>query len=174
MFKNDKCAKKTLNSVDNFHSDTTEQDTKFTWQLQNCFDKLNELSEYVYLKNMFLNEYENCMKSVDDNDRMRSRFNTLCLDIIAIRRLNIEYQTCCRTNDTSINSTLCSFEKFNTEFLDYSLRDFVELWKNRSDERNFLFNEAIRFLNCGLFFKLEFFYLLIEIAFLNFSFYFII
>ncbi len=176
MDKNDKCTTKHSNSIANLHpesSDTTNSEKRFASQIANCLVKLNESSEYNYLKEMFLNEYERCMKSVDDNDRLRSRFNTLCLDIIGVRRLNIEYKICCRTNDTSINSTLCSFENFNTEFLDYNMEEFIELWKNRSEENNFLFNEAIRLLNCVFFFRLNFFYLVIEIIFINLYFYFL-
>jgi hypothetical protein len=105
--------------------------------IDRCFELLNESSEYNYLREMFLIEYEKCMNSAGDNERLKNFFNTFCLDAIAIRRLLIEYETCCvssKSNNnetrTAVTSTICSLENFNTKFIGYKVDDLIRFVKN--------------------------------------------
>ncbi|RNA28704.1 neuroligin- X-linked isoform X2, partial [Brachionus plicatilis] len=67
--------------------------------LDKCFDLLNQSKEYNHLREMFLTEYENCMDSIGYIDhKLKNLFNTVCLDVIAVRRMIIEYETCCMGN----------------------------------------------------------------------------
>ena len=68
--------------------------------LDKCFSLLNNSTEYNHLREMFLTEYENCMNKVDYSVALKTLFNTVCLDLIAIRRLLIEYELCCTGNTT--------------------------------------------------------------------------
>jgi hypothetical protein len=91
--------------------------------LDRCFEKLDNHIEYVHLRDMFLLEYENCMSSIENTSSLKTFFNTICLDAIAVRRLIIEYNTCCADRDgLSITSTLCSFgDTIDKNFLTYNL-----------------------------------------------------
>lgn len=88
--------------------------------LDRCFKALDNSSEYTYLGNHFLIEYENCLKLVDE-ENFHSSLTTICLDTIAIRRMIIEYNLCCGKNSSVITSTLCEFKNFNTMYLDHNL-----------------------------------------------------
>ena len=88
--------------------------------LDRCFEALENSSEYMYLGEHFLIEYENCLKIVDE-ENFHSLLTTICLDTIAIRRLIIEYNLCCGKDSSVITSTLCEFENFNTMYSNHNL-----------------------------------------------------
>ena len=89
--------------------------------MDKCFEKLEQSHEYIHLTEMFLMEYERCMTSVESLSSLRNFYSTICLDVIAIRRLLIEYDICCNQNDTSVNSTICSYNNFDKKYLKYDL-----------------------------------------------------
>jgi hypothetical protein len=96
--------------------------------MDRCFAELERTPEYTYLREMFLIEYENCIHSRGVHERIRNLFNTVCLDIIAVRRMLIEYDVCClnsRRLNVTISSTICSFANFNTDFIGYTLHDLT-------------------------------------------------
>ena len=90
-------------------------------EMDKCFEKLEQSHEYIHLTEMFLMEYERCMASVESLSSLRNFYSTICLDVIAIRRLLIEYDICCNQNDTSVNSTICSYNNFDKKYLKYDL-----------------------------------------------------
>lgn len=94
--------------------------------LDRCLERLNQSEEYNYLREMFLTEYENCMNTVENSLSLKNLFNTVCLDIISIRRLLIEYELCCNGNKTDIRSTICSLKNFNKEFVAYNLTTLID------------------------------------------------
>lgn len=95
--------------------------------LDRCLAELDRSKEYNYLREMFLIEYEYCINMSGHPDNLRSLFNTVCLDIIAIRRMLIEYDLCCLNSRgvPNITSTICSFKNFNTNFINYKLIDLI-------------------------------------------------
>jgi len=99
--------------------------------LDKCFEKLNESSEYNYLREMFLIEYETCMNSAGDDSSLKNLFNTFCFDVIIIKRLLIEYDLCCIENNTEITSTLCSMKNFNSNHTRYNLKELIGYVRNR-------------------------------------------
>lgn len=101
--------------------------------LDKCFDLLNQSTEYNYLREMFLTEYENCMNSIETaTPQLKNAFNTICLDVIAVRRMIIEYETCCIHDPQKITSTICEFKNFNTKFLGYDLKKLIEYTKQKA------------------------------------------
>jgi hypothetical protein len=97
-------------------------------RLDKCFLKLDSSEEYTYLKENFLTEYEICMNNVQtikDNKAYESSFSTYCLDIVAVRRLLIEYSLCCNKSDPDVTSTICDIENFNEKFLNYNLTSLI-------------------------------------------------
>lgn len=101
--------------------------------LDKCFDLLNQSKEYNHLREMFLTEYENCMNSIGYIDhKLKNLFNTVCLDVIAVRRMIIEYETCCMGNRKEITSTICEFKNFNKKFLGYNLTKLIEYTKQKA------------------------------------------
>lgn len=101
-------------------------------KLDRCFEELNKSHEYNYLREMFLIEYEQCMSTSGLNEKIKNMFNTICLDIIAIRRMLIEYELCCLNKNKipNITSTICSFKNFNTKFIGYEIKDLINFAKN--------------------------------------------
>lgn len=96
--------------------------------MEKCFELLNASEEYNYLGEMFLIEYEYCMNSVE-NSTIKNLFNTVCLDIIAIRRMLIEYNLCCSGDQSKVSSTICSFKNFNKKFVNYNLTSLINFAK---------------------------------------------
>lgn len=96
--------------------------------MDKCLDLLDKSHEYNYLREMFLYEYETCLNAAGTSNL----FNTICLDIIAIRRMLIEYELCCLNRDKHFNvtSTICTFKNFNTRFVGYKLNDLIAHVKN--------------------------------------------
>lgn len=92
--------------------------------LDKCLESLDSSQEYNHLRENFLIEYELCMKKFSSP--------TVCLDAIAVRRLLIEYRTCCKHNDRVIYSTICSYKDFNSKYLDYNLTSLVNHLANSS------------------------------------------
>ena len=88
--------------------------------IENCLNELEKSVEYNYLGENFPLEYEECLKSVDD-DKFHSLLTTFCLDAIAVRRLIIEHSLCCKNDSSVITSTICSYENFNTNYSNFSL-----------------------------------------------------
>jgi hypothetical protein len=92
-----------------------------------CFELLDNSTEYNYLDDMFLLEYEKCMNSVESvKPSMRGFFSTFCLDVIVIRRLQIEYDLCCVKNAGRANSTLCGIRNFNKKLLSFNLTMLID------------------------------------------------
>jgi hypothetical protein len=102
-------------------------------QMDKCLEKLEESSEYIHLTEMFLIEYEKCMSNVESQSSLRNFYGTICLDAIAIRRLLIEYDICCNQNDTSVNSTICSYNNFDKKYLKYDLSMLINFTKKMAN-----------------------------------------
>lgn len=94
--------------------------------LERCFAALGNSTEYIYLGEHFLIEYEKCVEVIEEKS-FHSLSSTACLDVIAVRRLIIEHQLCCQNNDTYITSTLCSFKNFDINYVDYNLTSLARL-----------------------------------------------
>lgn len=95
--------------------------------MDRCLAELDQSKEYNYLREMFLIEYEYCINMGVHPERLRPLFNTVCLDIIAIRRMLIEYDLCCINSRgiPNITSTICAFTNFNTKFINFKLNDLI-------------------------------------------------
>ncbi|CAF0710765.1 unnamed protein product [Brachionus calyciflorus] len=102
--------------------------------LDNCFELLNQSKEYNYMTDMFLIEYEKCMNSIENVSEFKSLFNTFCLDVIAIKRMLIEYDVCCKSEDTW--STICEMKNFDKKFLSYDLKGLIDFTKKMSRIEN--------------------------------------
>lgn len=97
--------------------------------MQRCFELLDQSTEYAYLEEMFLLEYENCMKSAESANMSTKRlglFNTFCLDMIVVRRMLVEYNLCCtghsnQTETIQPYSTLCDIKEYNQTLAKYNL-----------------------------------------------------
>lgn len=133
--------------------------------LDRCFDLLNQSQEYNHLREMFLTEYENCMNSIDTvAPQLKNLFNTVCLDVIAVRRMIIEYETCCMADSKEITSTICEFKNFNTQFVGYNLTKLIEYTKQKAhveSKENSIYKYSNRI------FVLSTFYLLLNSIILN-------
>ncbi len=127
--KNGDCDAQELQDYDSrYHSKNSQNHQP---ALDRCFEKLNESSEYTYLREMFLIEYETCMNSAGDDSSLKNLFNTFCFDVIIIKRLLIEYDLCCIGNNTEITSTLCSMKNFNSNHTRYNLQELISYVRNK-------------------------------------------
>ena len=95
-----------------------------------CLGRLAEHDEYMNIKNNFLILYEKCVGDHENNAIYRNMFVTFCLDILVVRRMLIEYKTCCLDNDERITSTICHFKNFDKKLLDLNVDDLIEFAKN--------------------------------------------
>ncbi len=96
--------------------------------MQVCFELLENSTEYNYLNEMFLLEYEKCMHATENvSAAARGFYNTFCLDMIGIRRLLIEYNLCCVKHAGRANSTLCGIKNFNKMFLDHDIGKLIKI-----------------------------------------------
>jgi hypothetical protein len=116
--------------------------------LDKCLESLEENIEYNYLQKNFILEYEKCVNEF--------KKTTVCLDAIVVRRLLIEYQTCCNRNIT-IYSTICNYKDFNFKYSEYNITSLVkqslESKSNTCKKNSYVF---YFFLNCLiLLFNLE-------------------
>ncbi len=102
-------------------------------QMDKCFEKLEQSHEYMHLTEMFLIEYEKCMNTIESQSSLRNFYSTICLDVIAIRRILIEYDICCNQNDTSVNSTICSYNDFDKKYLKYNLSMLINYTKKMAN-----------------------------------------
>ena len=130
MKKNGDCSayKSEEDYVSKYHSQNSEAQQP---AMDKCFERLNESSEYLYLREMFLIEYENCMNSAGDDSALKNLFNTFCFDVIIVRRLLIEYSVCCNQNSTEITSTICSMKNFNPSLTSYNLTKLIDYARKR-------------------------------------------
>lgn len=126
--KSGNCRKYDFNQMNEYESKNHTNGTNKAYD--KCFELLDTSNDYIYLKEYFLIEYENCMNALENsnklkNSRIRNVLNSFCLDALAVRRLYIEQKTCCKQNKTYVDSTLCDI-KLNEKYLDYNVLSLVE------------------------------------------------